>query len=325
MDGSPSGVTEEPNPLLIAVEEVVRHWKALILLPIGAGIAAVGVSFLVPKEYEAVAIFSPAEDVSSALPANLQSIAAQFGVAAGGQGYNVYYFAQVARSREALRVVALDTVQADGQRVPVPALVGAADASPSAQLENTIRSLRDQVIIGTDDQADLVTLRVRTRSPSAAEALATSVLSALNVVTTASIQRSGSSERLFAQAQADTAREQLRMAEDDLRDFYLANRSIASSPSLQAQEARLRRQIQIRQDIYLALVNQAEAAKLREVKNTPSIAVVQLPQASSRKVAPRRSVWGLSAMIGAFMAVAAWIYVLSPLVRNPRLRSPTSQ
>lgn len=278
------------NPLREGAEEILKHWRELIALPLLVAIIAVVVSFLVPKQYEGVAIFSPAEDVSSSLPGNLASIAAQFGIAAGTQGYNVYYFAQVAQSREVLRAVALDTIETGGRRIPVLDLIDAKGDTAGERLENGIKALKSRLTVRTDNQADLVTLRARGPTPDAAAALVASLLNGLNTVTTASIRSGGSAERRFAQAQADSAREALQVAENRLRDFLTANRSITSSPALQFEDARLRRQIQIRQDLYLALVNQAEAAKLREVRNTPAISLIQPPQASTRKVWPRRSV-----------------------------------
>ncbi|MDP3938145.1 MAG: Wzz/FepE/Etk N-terminal domain-containing protein [Deltaproteobacteria bacterium] len=309
----PADPMDDPNPLRDGVQELMRRWRALIALPLLAAVVGVLLTFVVPKQYEGVAIFSPAEDVSPTLPGNLQSIAAQFGVSAGTKGYNVYYFAQVAQSREVLRLVASDTLEADGQRVPVLALLDVDDTTAQS-IEKGIRRLKDKLIVRTDDQADLVTLRTRAPSPATAAALTAAVLEALNTVTTASIRSGGSAERRFAEAQADSAQGALRAAENQHRDFLSANRSIASSPALQFEDARLRRQIQIRQDVFLALTNQAQAAKLREVRNTPSISLIQPPQASPKKVWPRASVWALFSGIGAFTIMAAWIYVLSPLL-----------
>jgi len=315
--------SDGPNPLRDTLHELVHRWKALVGIPLTAGVIAVVGSFLVPNEYEGVAIFSPAEDVSSSLPGNLASIAAQFGVNAPTAGYNVYYFAQVSRSRETLRLVALDTIEVGGERLAVLDLMRVGPGSAEERVDRAIVELTDVIRVRTDDQAELVTLRARARTPALATALVISALDALNAVTTASIQRSGSAERRFAMAQADSARQALREAEDGLRDFYLANRSIAASPTLQAEEARLRRQIQIRQDLYITLVNQAEAAKLREIKNTPAIAVVQPPQASSNKVRPRRAVWAASAIIGAFLCALAWLYAIRPLLPSTDIRAPS--
>lgn len=294
------------------MRELRRRWRVLIGVPVAAATLAVIASFFFQKEYEGVAMFSPAETETGNLPANLITIAAQFGITAGGQGYNVYYFAEVAQSREVLKSVVLDTIDLDGQQTAVMDLLRVRPGNPEERIDNAIKALTHRIKITTDEQSNLVTVKARANSPNRATKLTALILDALNATTTASIQRGGSAERLFAQAQADSARAALQQAENQLRDFYLANRTIVSSPTLQFEEARLRRQLQIRQDLYLALVNQAEAAKLREIKNTPAIAVVQPPQASSKKVWPRRSVWALFALIAAFLAVSSWLYVIEP-------------
>jgi uncharacterized protein involved in exopolysaccharide biosynthesis len=309
---------DEPNPLRDAVHELIQRWRALVAFPLVSAVLAVGVSFLVPRRYEGTVIFSPAEDVSSNLPGNLLSIASQFGITPGVQGYSVYYFAEVTKSREVSRRVAGDTLEADGARTPVLELLGVGSGTDEQRIDQAIRALRSWVTVRTNDQAELVTIHARGPSPGLASALAASVLDALNAVTTASIQLGGSAERRFAQAQADSARIALRQAENQLRDFYQANRNFEGSPALKFEEARLRREIQILQDLYLAMVNQAEAAKLREVKNTPAVAIVQPPQASARKVWPRRSVWALFAMIGAFVTAGAWTYVVRPLLASAK-------
>jgi len=317
MPGQPdptNSMASDPNPLRQALEELSQRWRVLIGLPLLAGVAGGLISLLIPREYEGVAIFSPAEDISSELPGNLQAIAAQFGVTAGGQGYSVYYFAQVAQSRAVLKLVAQDTPAGDGHRVPVLDLVDASGDRLDEQVDDAVKELLDRMTVRTDDQSELVTIKVRASSPNLAAALAGSIIDALNAVTTASIQRGGSAERRFAQGQADSARDALRAAENQLRDFYVANRNIATSPGLQVEESRLRRQIQIGQDLYLTLINQAEAAKLREVKNTPAIALVQPPQASVEKVWPKASVWAIMATIGAFTLVAGWMYILYPIL-----------
>jgi len=190
------------------------------------------------------------------------------------------------------------------------------EVAPDRRLEKSIRVLQSRLTVRADDQAQLVTLRVIAPSPALAQALAQSFLNALDSVSVASQRIGGSYQRLFAQAQADTARLSLQLAEERLRAFYQSNRSIASSPTLQVEEGRLRRQIQINQDVYLALVQQAEAAKLQEARNTPSISVIQGPLASTRKVWPRRGVWALFGMIGAFLLVAGLTYIVLPAVRS---------
>src|SRR6266513_1900609 len=316
------------NPVQQAIIEVVRRWRALLGLPLLCAALGAALALILPKQYEGVTIFTPSQQITSSLPSNLQAIASQFGINAQSNGYSVYFFAQVLRSREALKHVVVDTLSIDDRRVAVLDLLDASGDTPEERIEDGIKSLPDYVTIRTDDQSNLVTLRVLAPSPETAQALVQSFLRAVNTITMASLNTGGSFDWLFAQAQADSAQQALRRAEDALRDFYRANRNFASSPTLQTEEARLQREIQIRRDVYLTLVQQAEAAKLQAVRNTPAITIVQPPQASLEKASPKASLWAIMAAIGAFTFVVGWIYFLYPILLQhlrTRLGSPNSR
>ncbi len=312
-------VVPQGNLVREVIEELVRRWRALILLPSAVAVLAFALSFVFTPRFEAISVFAPAQSSTPNLPASIQSIAAQFGFAIPSSGYSVYYFAQVVQSRSVLEAVLRDTLRADGETIAVLDLVGASGSTPQEVLESGIETIQDRLDVRTDDQANLVTVRAQASSPHLAEALGRSVLTALDSVINTSQRTGGSYERRFAEAQADSARNALRVAEDQLRDFYKANRSIESSPTLQVEEGRLRRQIQVLQDVYLALVNQEEAAKLQEARNTPAISMVQQPLASAEKVWPRRAVWAVFGFIATVLAVAGWVYVIIPALRDSDL------
>lgn len=307
------------NLIRAAAEELARRWRLLLLFPFVTSVVTVAVTFLFQSRFEAVSVFAPAQSSAQNLPASLASVAAQFGFALPSSGYSVYYYAQVVQSRKVLEIVAHDTLRADGRSVAVMDLLEASGSTRDRQLEAAVKALEKRIDVRTDDQANLITIRTQAPSPHLAEALGQSVLSALDSVINTSQRTGGSYERRFAEGQADSARAALRTAEDQLRDFYQSNRSIESSPTLQVEEGRLRRQIQVLQDVYLALVNQQESAKLQEARNTPAVALVQQPLASAKKVWPRRSVWALFGFIGAFLAATGWLYAVVPALRDSTL------
>ncbi len=311
------------NIIRAAGEELARRWRLLVLFPFAAAVITVLLTFFFQSRFEAVSVFAPAQSSAQTLPASLQSVAAQFGFALPSSGYSVYYYAQIVQSRGVLEIVARDTLHVDGQAVAVMNLVDATGRTPERRLEAAVKELEKRVDVRTDDQANLITIRTQAPSPHLAETLGEAVLGALDSVISTSQRTGGSYERRFAEAQADSARNALRTAEDQLRAFYEANRNIASSPTMQVEEGRLRRQIQVFQDVYLALVNQAESAKLQEARNTPAISLVQRPLASAKKVWPRRSVWALFGFISAFLVVAAWLYALAPALRDSPLAKRT--
>lgn len=311
-----------PHPLDLVATELARHWRALLVFPLVAAVAGAVLAGVARKKFESVAIFGPSQQVGGKLPSSLLSIASSFGISAQDGGYTVYYFAQLLQSREALRHVASDTLVIDGTPVATLDLLRVRAPAADRRLERGIRKLRAALTVRTDDQAKLLTLRVLGPSPAAATALAQSFLDAVNAIAMVSLTTGGSFEWRFAQAQADSALEQLRRAEDALRDFNTANRSIASSPALQVEEARLQRGIQIQREIYVTLVQQAEAAKLQAARNTPAVSIVQPPQASLRRAAPRTSVWAAVGLLGTLTWLLAWWYVLRPILQLVRSSGP---
>src|SRR5205807_248265 len=91
--------------------------------------------------------------------------------------------------------------------------------------------------------------------------------------------------RTFAEQQADDARHNLEAAEDSLKTFYVRNRRIQDSPQLQFEETRLRRRVDVRQEVFLTLTREYEQARIDEVRDTPVLAVVDPP------VAPTKHKW----------------------------------
>jgi len=299
-----------------ALDEIARQWRYLLLFPFVAGVLAFGASFLITPRYAATTVFTPAQSSAQSLPASLSSIAAQFGFALPSSGYSVYYYAEVLDSRRVLAQVAKDTLRADGQTIAVMDMLGASGPTPERRLDDAIRILDRRMSTSTDDQANLVSVEVEGTSPALAEALGRATLGALDSVVVASQRTGGSYQRRFAEAEADSARNALHSAEDELRDFYRNNRSTASSPALQEEEGRLHRQIDVLQSVYVALVQQAESAKLDEARDTPSIDILQQPLASPRRVWPRRSVLVLFGMIGAGLLALFWLYLAVPALRG---------
>ena len=90
------------------------------------------------------------------------------------------------------------------------------------------------------------------------------------------------------EAQAGEAERALREAEDRLQGFLQRNRVI-SSPDLGFEHDRLQRQVTLRQQVYTSLVQNQEEARIREVRDTPVITVLENPRLPVVSE-PRRSV-----------------------------------
>lgn len=73
--------TERGFDLLDLVATLVRHRKALVMLPLIAGLAALGVTFLIPKTFTARAVLLPPQQQQSAAVSALASLGALSGIA----------------------------------------------------------------------------------------------------------------------------------------------------------------------------------------------------------------------------------------------------
>ena len=76
------------------------------------------------------------------------------------------------------------------------------------------------------------------------------------------------------------------------------------------EEGRLRRQVEVRQELYLTLRREYETARIEEVNDTPVITVIDSALVPQRKSRPNRPLWAvlalmLSGMFAVFSALGA--------------------
>jgi uncharacterized protein involved in exopolysaccharide biosynthesis len=84
-------------------------------------------------------------------------------------------------------------------------------------------------------------------------------------------------ERVFLETRVGAARDELTQAEGKLQAFLQQNRQFENSPELQFEFDRLQRDVSMRQEVYTGLVQAFEEAKIREVRDTPVVTVIEHP------------------------------------------------
>ncbi|PYP20224.1 MAG: hypothetical protein DMD54_01160, partial [Gemmatimonadetes bacterium] len=103
----------------------------------------------------------------------------------------------------------------------------------------------------------------------------------------------------------DSARQELTAAEEDLKRWLQGNASWQSSPALRFEYDRLSRGVQLKQAVYTTLAQNLEDVRLRAVRNTPLISVVDQAESNlepdDRRIA-FRGVIGF--VIGAGLGIA---------------------
>ena len=285
-------VTAPINPQLGSEEEVSLFWMAAVLLKnrrliaIFAGIGlliAVGVALVRSKTYTTTFSFLP-QTTQDPSASQLSNLAGQFGInlgsSAGGQQSSQLY-ADLLTTREVLAPIAADSfaVNGRGARTPLSEFLSVSGNGPGIIAEKTLRKLRSDVIATSvaKSTTGMVNVRVRTKSPYVSLAISQRLLEGLNHFNLNTRQSQARQERLFTEQRLADARASLRASEDALQGFLQTNRNFNEAAALRFQQDRLQRDIQLKQQLVASLAQQYEENRIREVRDTPVITVIEPP------------------------------------------------
>jgi len=165
------------------------------------------------------------------------------------------------------------------------------------RLEDGLRQLNERTTIAVDRRTNVVTIEVELPSPSLAADVLARYLEYLNEFNLRYRRSQSRARREFVEGQVKEAESTLTVAEDGLRRFYEQNRQWGSSPTLRFEESRLRRRVEIQQELFLSLGRDLEAARISEVNDTPVLTVIEPPVIPARKSSPRRLQWAWLAFV----------------------------
>jgi uncharacterized protein involved in exopolysaccharide biosynthesis len=312
MDEAVVGRSNEDPSLLEWITPVLRRWKLVAALTLGAGLMAAVASYIAPAIYTATTAFVPAAAEEARLPGTLAGLATQFGLTLdGGGGPSPDFFAQVLTSRE-LIVQLLESEFPDPAarptRVmrPLEELLRPQGTSERERRESAIRKLRGAISVRFERRSQIISVRVKSYDPQLAADEANRMVSLLNDFNLRRRQSRSGEQRRFAGQRLGEAQEELRQAEAEHLQFILANRRYSESPALQFQENKLQREVLLRQEIVTTLAREYEQARIAEVRDTPVLTIVEEATPPYWRTSPRRKRMVAMAMfLGAVTAIAA--------------------
>jgi uncharacterized protein involved in exopolysaccharide biosynthesis len=121
---------------------------------------------------------------------------------------------------------------------------------------------------------------------------------------------SASTELEFVESQVAEKAQSLRVAEDRMQSFLQQNRSITGSPQLTFERERLQRELSLQQELHAAFLKNREEARIRQVRNTPVITVIEEAEVpmfpEPRRLTQKTAFGGLvGAMLGILFAFLA--------------------
>ena len=293
------------------VAPLLRRLDSLLALGILGGIAGVGAAFILPAHYRVEASFVPevSSEIPSAAAGGLSSLASRLGVGNLGSQISPDFYSQVLQTRTVLDPVILKRYASTDADSPADSvtlmdiLEIPRTYSPERRLELAYKALDRRLDAGVDQASGIVTLSVDMPTGALGVAVVKAILARLDSFNLFTRQSSAKSRREFLKDRVAEAHTQLDSAEMALEHFYASNRILTSSPSLTAQESRLRRRVDMAQSIYPSLSQQLEDAQIDAVRDTPTLTPVETPIAPAKPTWPRKSVMGaLGFLVGIIAA-----------------------
>lgn len=306
--------TADPFSPLSFAALLLRRRRAILTFMAAGGLLGLLSGLLQHRTYRSTAVFLPQSNDLGASAAGLALAASQFGVKlpqlGGSWGPPVY--TAVLRSHELLAQLAADTlvvVEEGGRRATLIDLLEIRGRSEAERVDRAVLTLRKRIEVREVKQINGVEVSVKSRWPSVSLAVAERLVDEVHHFVQVTRQSQASAERQFAEARAVDAEQQLRTAEDRLQSFMQRNRVFTGSPELTFQRDRLQRDVSLRQQLYNAMLQAREEARVREVRDTPVITSLESP-ALPVLPEPRRSVLKGAAGVlgGGFIALVLALF-----------------
>ncbi len=290
---------------------LLRNRSRITRWAIAGGLVTLAFVWTRPALYRASASFSP----QGAEPARtgLASLAGQFGVSLPSSSSSLTpdFYLWLVKSRGILGQIALDTLvvpEMGGKRVAVEDLLDIGPGPAKAREDAAVEELSRRIGASASKTTAIVEFSVGTKWRSVSLAIATDLVNRVNDFNQRTRRDQASAERKFIEGRLAIASTELRAAEDRLQQFLQDNRQ-ARSPDLQFTQDRLQRAVTMRQQVFSSLTESYEEVRMREVRDTPVITIVDEP-AVPVKPEPRgrgiRTLMGflIGAAVGALLAFA---------------------
>jgi tyrosine-protein kinase Etk/Wzc len=267
--------------LLGLTTAVLRRRRLVMALMLAGGLAGAAISLMKERAYTSSARFLPqgAEASQSGLAAAASQLGLRLPTTSAAWSPAVYV--ELLKSSALLEPVLRDTVtvaELGGQRKALIDMLEVPPGGDAMRVDRGLRALSGMVSPEELRTINAVRVSVTTPWPSVSQWIAARLLRGINEFNVRIRQSQASSERQFVDVQAAQAESTLRVAEERYQQFQRSNRMISSNSGLQLEGERLRREVDRRQQLYTSLLQSRDEARIREVRDTPVITVLENPR-----------------------------------------------
>jgi uncharacterized protein involved in exopolysaccharide biosynthesis len=282
--GTVSPRAEGDGSLRDVLGVLLRRRRFVLAIPFALATVTLVVALLLPRTYTTTLVFMP-ERPSAGRLGGLAGVASQLGLQLPfmDMGLSPLFYAELLRSQQFLGELAVSRFAAPGDTArPLMDFLKVRGETEALRQDKAADRLKRLLEITPDETVGLVRVRVKMRSAELAHGVGQRMVELINQFNGERRRTRAKAEREFADQRQEEALKDLREAEGRLLAFITQNRDMSGAPGLLAQRERLQREVSVRQALYQSLRQSYDQARLEEVRNTPTITVVEEPQLPAR-------------------------------------------
>lgn len=212
---------------------------------------------------------------------------------------SVNFYSDLVKAKSVAYPVAAKTfLTSRGERKSLAQIYGIDEKDPRVANALAGDRLLSEVSSNIYSRSGVIGMSVKSSDPLVAQQLAAGILDALDAYGGNRRQVQSAEERRFIEDLLAEARAKLDRAEEEVAAFLRDNRLYENSPQLRLAYNRLNRDVMMQQQIYTALTQSYEQAKIEEVRDPATLNIVEppdLPAEPQRREAVRQTLLGLVA------------------------------
>lgn len=293
--------------VFVIFSAIFRNRKGIAISSLTVGILAAISAAKKEPIFPASASF--VSQSASADRTGLTSLAGQFGITvpANGQTSSPDFYIWLIKSRSLATEIVRDTfvVPELGGRPMSIYDIFKIGAAPIAEREQDAANTIGQLIkVESRKTTGVVQVTVSTPWPTVSLEIVSQIIKHVNRFNRETRRGQAAEERKFTEARLKSSEAELRAAEEDLQRFISSNQQISAFSEFAFRRDKLQRTTMLKQQVYTTLAQAYEDVRMREVRDTPVITIVEPPSVDARPASRGRlKLVFLGLMVGATIGV----------------------
>lgn len=314
--------------VILLVKAIWRGRLGIILTTILAMAGILVLSYQITPLYpsKSTVYLISKDEAGGGLPASLGAMASVLGYGMPGSGNQPLALDELLDSRRLFEQLAEMPMQVPGTPGATRPLreiwFPSGEKSEAYSRERTIRRLRSTIRIGSGMETNLIDITVLADSPELARTLNRELVEMADTYYRVIRTEELSTKHTFLQNQTQEFQTKLQEAENTLTEFLIKNAQYEQSPALLQEYARLMRQIELKQKIYLELQAQYFSTGLELSGQPRHVRLLNEPTTPLKTTYPDRFKLVLFSLVAALLLNILAIILLNEM--GPSRNTPNS-